>query len=92
MGGLLLHEIGHSPQGAAALGQTPIPLHWTVSVINGQPTLTGPSHKDHFGEEYRVIRHYENPYRLERGIPLRRSYFEQNDIMKQSLYDLWRGQ
>jgi hypothetical protein len=91
MGGLLLHEIGHSPQGAAALGQVPIPLHYVESQINGTVILGTPL-RDFFSEEYRAIRYYENPYRLERGLPLRRSYFEENDIMKQTLYDLWRGQ
>ena len=62
---LLVHEIGHTLLGSAAIGQLPIPVT---------------SLRTQFQEEERVINHFENPYRAYRGLPMRCSYFTEGDM------------
>ena len=64
---LLVHELGHTMLGSAAIGQTPIP----VTSLRSQ-----------FQEEARAVRYFENPYRAYRGLPARCSYFTQGDMCR----------
>jgi hypothetical protein len=42
-----------------------------------------------FPEEYRATRYFENPYRLQHNMPLRRSYLKQNDVGLKQLNDFF---
>ena len=62
---LIVHEIGHTVIGSAAIGQTPIPVY---------------NRADSLREETRAIQGYENPYRKANGMPLRCSYWTEGDL------------
>lgn len=62
---LLVHEIGHTVIGSAAIGQIPIPVY---------------NRADSLREETRAIQGFENPYRKTNDMPLRCSYWTEGDL------------
>ncbi len=72
---LIMHEIGHTPAGSAAYGMKPLKVTQTWE---GNTFTTRGAR----AEEFRTVRDFENPYRADQGLPLRRSYFKENDIPK----------
>lgn len=76
---LLIHEFGHTSIGARALNQTPIQGQF-ISIGTGDNTSYAPDMRTLKREEYRATIFYENPYRKYMGMPLRRSYFNENDV------------
>ncbi len=76
-----IHEMGHSNLVAELFSQqktTPPP-----TTIQEKPGgLVEIQMFQSKAEEFRAVRYFENPYRKERGLPLRRSYFHPNDVPK----------
>jgi len=78
---VLVHELGHTNAGAAAEGQTTIMGKSPTTSINSSGEVTFTRYKN-YAEEFRAVRFFENRYRQELGLPLRRSYFDVNDVPK----------
>ncbi|OUR95365.1 hypothetical protein A9Q84_16140 [Halobacteriovorax marinus] len=77
---LLAHEFGHTGVGRIALGLSVIDPYVSTSVSTGNVVTTF-SRKKIRQEELRAARLFENAYRTFRNIPLRRSYYVENDVL-----------
>jgi hypothetical protein len=101
-GSAFIHEIGHTPAGRAAFGLQEIEIQYIRTISEPDPSNLPPGatgtllptvtftldQNAAFQEEYRAVMILENPYRFEKGLPLRWSYFNENDILEQAKADL----
>ena len=80
----LAHEFGHTALARNALDLPFImPPQQYVETVGGETTIVVPLANP--PEELRTSQIFENAYRSWSGLPLRRSYFHENDVLQYKL-------
>ena len=77
---LLAHEIGHTPIGQGSINIEPINSFISSTQVGGE-TIMKFNRKKMQENEIRTVHLFENSYRDYKGLPLRYSYFEKNDVL-----------